>query len=49
MTERGDGAGGGGWTGFLVVDVDAVYERIRSAGHAVEPPVSRDVGFRESP
>lgn len=37
----------GSWVGFLVVDVDAMYDRISAAGVELEPPRSREHGVRE--
>lgn len=43
-----DRTGGlGSWVGFLVDDVDAVYERVTAAGVDVNPPRTRDHGVRE--
>lgn len=51
-----DGSGPGYWEkqggrprqsiGVWVDDVDAVYERVRAAGVAVDPPVDREFGVR---
>lgn len=43
---RADRTGDSKWIGIWVADVDVIYERVRDAGVACEPPVDREFGVR---